>query len=91
MTIEEAIRRLENISSHAVHTIEEESFIMSLDDGIAIKMAIKSFETLRDITVLFDQWTSGELNDGQYHFQMQNLILFGKKLAEVENESTDNG
>ena len=48
-------------------------------------------KALRDITVLFDQWTSGELNDGQYHFQMQNLILFGKKLAEVQNESTDNG
>ena len=44
MTREEIIRRLENISSHAVHTIEEESFIMSLDDGIAIKMAIKALE-----------------------------------------------
>lgn len=44
MTIEEAIRRLENISSHAVHTIEEEPFIMSLDDGIAIKMAIEALE-----------------------------------------------
>ena len=49
MTIEEAIRRLENISSHAVHTIEEEPFIMSLDDGIAIKMAIKSLEADRTI------------------------------------------
>ena len=56
-----------------------------------LTLVIKSLETLRDITVLFDQWTSGELNDGQYHFQMQNLILFGKKLAEVQNESTDNG
>lgn len=44
MTREEAIKRLENISSHAVHTIEEEPFIMSLDDGIAIKMAINALE-----------------------------------------------
>lgn len=49
-----------------------------------LTLVIKSLKTLRDITVLFDQWTSGELNDGQYHFQMQNLILFGKTLAEAE-------
>ena len=51
MTREEAIRRLKNISSHAIHTIEEESFIMSLDDGIAIKMAIEALEpkTIQEI------------------------------------------
>lgn len=36
----EIIRRLEEISSHAVHTVGEEPFVMSLDDGIAIKKAI---------------------------------------------------
>lgn len=36
----EIIRRLEQISSYAVHTVGEEPFVMSLDDGIAIKEAI---------------------------------------------------
>ncbi len=36
----EIIRRLEQISRHAVHTVGEEPFVMSLDDGIAIKEAI---------------------------------------------------
>lgn len=36
----EIIRRLENISRHAVHTVGKEPFIMSLDDGIAVKKAI---------------------------------------------------
>lgn len=44
MTISIAIERLENISSHAVHTVGEEPFVMSLDDGIAIKKAIVSLK-----------------------------------------------
>jgi len=76
MTIEEAIIELKKHISLA-----------NTDANEALNMAIKSLEALRDITVLFDQWTSGELNDGQYHFQMQNLILFGKTLAEVSDDN----
>lgn len=36
----EIIRRLEKISSHAIHTVGEEPFVMSLDDGITVKEAI---------------------------------------------------
>lgn len=80
MTNEKTIEIMQNMKNHAERTDDKE--LMDACDT-----AIKSLETLRDITVLFDQWTSGELNDGQYHFQMQNLILFGKKLAEVQNET----
>ena len=37
----EMIERLEKIAKHAVHTLGEEPFFMSLDDGIAVKEAIE--------------------------------------------------
>lgn len=37
----EIIERLGEIAKHAVHTIDEEPFIMSLDDGIAVYEAIE--------------------------------------------------
>lgn len=37
----EILERLKNIAKHAVHTAGEEPFIMSLDDGIALKEAIE--------------------------------------------------
>lgn len=37
----EMIERLEEIAKHAVHTLGEEPFFMSLDDGIAVKEAIE--------------------------------------------------
>lgn len=40
----EIIKRLKNIARHAVHTFGEESFVMSLDDGIAVHEAIELLE-----------------------------------------------
>ena len=40
----EIIERLERIAGHAVHTVGEEPFVMSLDDGIAIHKAIEALE-----------------------------------------------
>lgn len=37
----EIIERLREIAKHAVYTIDEEPFIMSLDDGIAVYEAIE--------------------------------------------------
>ena len=37
----EIIERLKNIAGHAVHTVGERPFIMSLDDGIAVHEAIE--------------------------------------------------
>lgn len=37
----EIIERLKNIAKHAVHTAGEKPFVMSLDDGIALKEAIE--------------------------------------------------
>lgn len=37
----EIIERLKNIAEHAVHTVGERPFIMSLDDGIAVYEAIE--------------------------------------------------
>ena len=37
----EIIKRLKNIAEHAVHTVGEEPFVMSLGDGIAVHEAIK--------------------------------------------------
>ena len=41
MDKEEIIRRLKNISEHAVHVTGEPPFIMSLDDGIALYEAVR--------------------------------------------------
>lgn len=41
MDKEEIIRRLKDISEHAVHVIGEPPFIMSLDDGIALREAVQ--------------------------------------------------
>ena len=43
----EIIERLEEIAKHAVHTIGEEPFIMSIDDGIAIHEAIEIIQQLQ--------------------------------------------
>lgn len=37
----EIIERLKNIAEHAVHTVGERPFVMSLDDGIAVHEAIE--------------------------------------------------
>ena len=37
----EIIERLKNIAEHAVYTVGEEPFVMSLDDGIAVHEAIE--------------------------------------------------
>ena len=44
MNKREIIERLKNIAEHAVHTVGEEPFVMSLDDGIAVHEAIKLLE-----------------------------------------------
>ena len=41
MDITEIIERLKNIAEHAIHTVGEEPFVMSLDDGIAVHEAIE--------------------------------------------------
>lgn len=46
----EIIKRLKNIAKHAVHTIGEEPFIMSLDDGIAVHEAIELLEQQEPLT-----------------------------------------
>ena len=41
MNKREIIERLKNIAEHAVHTVGEKPFVMSLDDGIAVHEAIE--------------------------------------------------
>lgn len=41
----EIIERLERIAKHAVHTVGEPPFIMSLDDGVAIYEAIEALKS----------------------------------------------
>jgi hypothetical protein len=43
----EIIERLRRIADHAVHTVGERPFIMSLDDGIAVHEAIELLEQIR--------------------------------------------
>ena len=53
MDITEIIERLKNIAGHAVHTVGEEPFVMSLDDGIAVHEAI---ELLTNCPEIPDSW-----------------------------------
>lgn len=47
----EIIQRLERIAKHAVHTVGEDPFVMSLDDGIAVHETI---DILRQTTECVD-------------------------------------
>ena len=49
----EIIERLKNIAEHAVHTVGERPFVMSLDDGIAVHEAI---ELLTNYPEIPDSW-----------------------------------
>ena len=81
MTIEVAIRRLENISSHAVHTFGEEQFTMSLDDGIAIKTAIASLKAWDKVTDnICIYYKDDFLDDRQFETILK---MISKYLAEV--------
>lgn len=53
MNKREIIKRLKNIAGHAVYTVGEEPFIMSLDDGIAVHEAIELLTNLPEIP---DSW-----------------------------------
>ena len=58
MTREEVIDRLKRIAKKAVHTPGETPFVMSIDDGIAIHMAISALqqpEIARELTNMWDQ------------------------------------
>ena len=44
MTNQEIIRRLKYIAAHAIHTVREPPFVMSIDDGIAVHEAISALE-----------------------------------------------
>ena len=44
MNKREIIERLKNIARHARHTVGEEPFVMSLDDGIAVYEAVELLE-----------------------------------------------
>jgi hypothetical protein len=50
MNKREIIERLKNIAEHAVHTVGEPPFVMSLDDGIAVHEAIELLEKLEPLT-----------------------------------------
>ena len=47
MTKKEIIRRLEKLSRHAVHTIGEVPYAMSLDDGEALCEAVELLKTFK--------------------------------------------
>lgn len=53
MNKREIIERLKNIAGYAVHTVGEEPFVMSLDDGIAVYEAI---ELLTNCPEFPDSW-----------------------------------
>lgn len=50
MDMHEVIERLEKIAKHAVHTVGEEPFILSLDDGIALHKAIELLKKQEPLT-----------------------------------------
>jgi hypothetical protein len=81
MTIDETIRRLANISSHAVHTVGEEPFTMSLDDGIAVKKAIANLKAWKKVIDNICQYYQDDFLDDE-HFETI-LKMIDKHLSEV--------
>ena len=74
MTIEEAIAELKK------HISPYTNCKADADANDAIDMAVKSLESLQTISNLFSKWQNGEVDDNEYFFQMQNILLFGKML-----------
>lgn len=75
----EIIERLERIAGHAVHTVGEEPFVMSLDDGIAVHKAIEVLERSKkghwepigydgyaDGSPVIDEWECSECREEHY-------------------------
>ena len=63
-----------------------ESSSITVNEGMALIMAIKSLESLQTISNLFSKWQNGEVDDNEYFFQMQNILLFGKTLESKDGE-----
>ena len=82
MDITEIIERLKNIAEHAVHTVGERPFIMSLDDGIAVHEAIELLEKAEtNLPEIPDSWipfTADTMpkEDGEY------FVLYDDMYAE---------
>lgn len=74
----EIIERLKNIAGHAIHTVGEEPFIMSLDDGIAVHEAI---ELLKKQEPLIDPEQAIDYLHGTGWLQDHDRILTESKIV----------
>ena len=61
----------------------------AIADGTVLPKGHGQVDILEKITNLFNRWNNGEIDDNQYHFQMQNLLLFGKELLEVKDADSN--
>ena len=75
MTIEEAIEIQKWLGNN--HFLFAKTFE---DVKASTDMAVKNFESLQTVSNLFSKWQNGEVDDNEYFFQMQNILLFGKML-----------
>ena len=53
MDRDEVINRIKKIAKHAVHTAGEPPFVLSLDDGIALKKAIAILEAQESLPIVY--------------------------------------
>ena len=63
----EIIKRLEKIASHAIHFIGEPSFVMSLDDGIALDDAVLLLKERVEVIRCKDCTFRNEINCPLYY------------------------
>ena len=80
-SVEEVIERLRDLSNHAVHTLGEAPFFMSLDDGIALREAIDLIKALpsaqqwipvterlpEDDTIVLVTFSCGKVGTSSWH------------------------
>lgn len=57
----EIIERLEMLAEHAVHTVGEPLFVMSLDDGIAIHEAIDMLRSQSEPSEIIRSYINDDL------------------------------
>ena len=94
-TVEVVIR----IPKTTYNNVKETECIIWGDDAYYIGHAITNgtvlpkghgqVDILDKITNLFNRLNNGEIDDNQYYFQMQNLLLFGKELLEAKDEDSN--
>lgn len=84
-------RTYDRVSERGIIAFGDDAYYIghAIANGTVLPKGHGQVDILNKITNLFNRLNNGEIDDNQYYFQMQNLLLFGKELLEVENADSN--